>query len=125
MKYLICCIIFSLLTGCSSAPTRQDISEFESLVVGDIPPSSVLEFVSCLHDGFSQAHAILTDIDTKQQKRSDGYRVETYSGGRILLMSADVLNNGHVELWESSAAALINTSGELTTFKSCLDTYQS
>lgn len=123
MKNLILGISLGLLAGCSAAPTRQDVEEFESLMTGSIPPSSVLDFASCLHDGFSQSHAILSDIDTKQQMRSDGYRVETFAGGRILVISADVLNNGHVELWESSAAALINTSGEREAFKLCLDEY--
>ena len=48
-----------------------------------------------------------------------------YANGRILLISVDVLNTGHVELWEGSSAALINTSGERNVFASCLDKYQA
>ncbi len=125
MKKIILGLSLGMLFGCTSAPTRQDVEEFESLMTGSIAPSSVLDFTSCLHDGFSQAHAILSDIDTKQQIRSDGYRVETFAGGRILVISADVLNSGHVELWESSAAALVNTSGEREAFTSCLVKYQN
>ncbi|WP_194634734.1 hypothetical protein, partial [Vibrio anguillarum] len=75
---------------------------------GSISADVILEFTGCVYDGFLSSHSMTTDIDTKQQIRTDGYRVETYAGGRILLMSADILNSGHVELWESSAAALIN-----------------
>ncbi len=116
-------ILLTTVTSCSSAPTRQDVEEFESKAAGLIKPSSVLDFTSCVYDGFSQANSILSDVDTKQRSRTDGYRVETFAGGRILLMSADILNNGHVELWESSAALLINTSNERKAFKACLSTY--
>ncbi|EKD7165513.1 TPA: hypothetical protein RQK97_004216 [Vibrio vulnificus] len=123
-KIIFSVLAFSVLSGCTSAPTRLDISEFESLMSGSIPTDAILEFTGCVYDGFLSSHSMLTDIDTKQQIRSDGYRVETYSGGRMLLMSADILNSGHVELWESSAAAFINTSGERQAFESCLVKYQ-
>ena len=41
-----------------------------------------------------------------------------------LIMSADVMNDGKVALYESSAAALINTTGEVEAFKDCLSQYQ-
>lgn len=113
-----------ILSGCSSAPTRADRDEFKSLSQGIISPESTLNFATCIYDGFLKSHSMLTNIETKQQIRPDGYRIETYSGGYILIMSADILKNGHVELWESSAAALINTTGERKTFSLCLDEFK-
>ncbi|MCY9827636.1 hypothetical protein [Vibrio chagasii] len=122
-KLMTAFVVLSSVVGCSSAPTRLDTGEFESLMSGTVPKDSVLEFASCVYDGFLRSHSMLTDIDTRQQVRNDGYRVETYAGGRMLLVSTDVLTNGHVELWESSAAALINTTGEREAFKVCLSQY--
>ncbi|WP_151898961.1 hypothetical protein [Nitrosospira lacus] len=53
---------------------------------------------------------MLTNISVRQQHRTEDYRVEslTYSS---VLVSADIFNNGRVELFESSAAGLVNTSG--------------
>jgi len=107
-----------ILVGCA-APTRSDPSAFTSLQIGKIPNSSIPAFADCLLDGFNSAHSILTNITIRQQRRTNGYRVEALTNS-ALLVSADVLDNGHVELFESSTAALINTSGERNAFASCL-----
>lgn len=72
-------------------------------------------------DGFQTAHP-LTHMNVRQQRRSNGFRVESFAGmgSGMLMMSADVLDDGHVELWESDAAALINTRGERSVFAACL-----
>lgn len=125
MKHIIIGLLsITVLSGCSAAPTRADHDEFKSLSQGIILPKSTLNFATCIYDGFLKSHSMLTNIETKQQIRPDGYRIETYSGGYILIMSADILKNGHVELWESSAAALINTTGEREAFSSCLDAFK-
>lgn len=38
----------------------------------------------------------------------------------MIMMSADILDSGHVELWESVAALLINTQPEHVVFAACL-----
>lgn len=113
------------LAGCTAAPTRDNHEEFESKASGNIPTDRVLDFSSCVYDGFTRSHSMMTSVDTRQQVRPEGYRVETFAGGHILLMSADILNTGKVELWESSAAALIDTSEERNTFSSCLHMYKN
>lgn len=125
MKNIIIWLLsITVLSGCSSAPTRDDHDEFRSLSKGIISHKSTLNFATCLYDGFLKSHSMLTNVETKQQIRPDGYRIETYAGGYILIMSADILKNGHVELWESSAAALINTTGEQEVFSSCLNEFK-
>lgn len=108
-----------LLAGCVAAPTRSEPDEFKSLQRGRVPATSVAAFTDCLMDGFGSAHFALTNLSTRQQRRTDGYRVETVANGSILV-SADVLESGLVELFESSTAALINTVGEREAFSKCL-----
>ncbi|MEQ1622772.1 MAG: hypothetical protein ABL919_15305, partial [Methylococcales bacterium] len=92
-----------------------------------ISPTDVPAFVDCVMDGFSRLNLALTTASSKQTKRTDGYRVETYSNNR-LIVSADVLNSGNVELFEQKAAHGLfdvwSTNGELTTFDRCLKKYQ-
>ncbi len=108
-----------LLAGCVAAPTRSEPDEFKSLQRGRVPATNVAAFTDCLMDGFGSAHFSLTNVSTRQQRRADGYRVETETSG-ILLVSADIFESGLVELFESSAAALINTVGEREAFSKCL-----
>jgi hypothetical protein len=111
-----------LLNSCMTGATRAD-DKFRLLNSGQIDPKSTLAFASCLHDGFLRAHYTITNIETKQQRRVDGWRVETYIAGRMLCISADVLDTGRVELWKSPRSVLINTSGEVDAFAACLAKY--
>lgn len=70
-------------------------------------------------DGFGTAHSAMANITTRQQRRVDGYRVESVTGATILI-SADVKDDGRVMLFESIAAAFIDTSGEQRAFPDCL-----
>ena len=67
---------------------------------------------------------MLTNISVRQQRRTERYRVETMTRSSVLL-SADVFDNGRVELYESSAAALVNLSGERKAFDDCLSRFRA
>ena len=123
-KVLLASLLVNLLTACGSAPTRSDTREFKSLQKGQISTSSVQAFTDCLMDGFNSAHGMLSNIVPRQQRRTDSYRVEAMAKS-IILVSADIFDNGSVELLESSAAGLIDTSGERKTFASCLDRFRT
>jgi hypothetical protein len=116
-------LVASLLSSCASAPTRADAEAFSLLAEGQIAPAQVQAFASCLLDGFDKAHFMLSNVTSRQQRRFDSYRVETLSGGRILLVSADAYDSGRVALNESKAAALIDTSGERDAFAQCLSKF--
>ena len=114
---------FVFLSGCITGPTRTDDGAFSPSKEARISPASVQAFADCLLDGFDKAHFMLTNIASRQQRRSNSYRVETFAAGRILLISADVFDHGHVVLNESASAALVNTSGERQAFEECLKKY--
>lgn len=112
-----------VISACTSGPTRTDEDAFSLLKEGRIATTSVQAFSDCLLDGFDKAHFMLTKVTSRQQRRSNSYRVETLAGGRILLISADVFDDGRVVLSESKSAALINTSGERSAFEQCFGKY--
>lgn len=68
----------------------------------------------------------------RQQRRTDGYRVET-DGYRVELvnpnvgtiLSADIFDDGRAELFEWSKAGLISTADERKGFASCLDKHKA
>lgn len=111
-----------ILSACA-APTRLDTEAFKLVQEGHVPPKHSHAFADCLLDGFDKAHFMFTDITSRQQRRSDSYRVESLTVGNSLLVSADVFDDGRVQLLESSTAALINTSGERDSFEKCLNKY--
>jgi hypothetical protein len=114
-------IPLSIILASCAAPTRTDTDEFFVVDSGNIPPEKVPYFVDCLNDGFNKAHWGLTNFEVRQSTRATGYRIEIYTGSlNYLMVSADVFNDGKVVLNESSAASLINTTGEKEVFEVCL-----
>jgi hypothetical protein len=114
-----------LLVSCAAAPTRENEKAFKLVQEGSIRPSEAGQFADCVLDGFDKAHFMLTNITSRQQRRADSYRIESFSAGRMLLMSADVFDDGKARLLESTTAALINTTGEREAFAACLSKFSA
>ena len=110
------------LAGCVHAPPRSDTTAYESLQKGTVRAASVQAFTDCVTDGFAESHFITTNASSRQMRRTDGYRVETYNRVGILV-SADIFDDGRVELLEGKIAKFINTTGERDTFKKCLEQF--
>lgn len=110
-----------LLTACSTTYTLAEIGHFKSRDAATISRTALPRFADCVMDGFQTAHP-LSNMNVRQQRRSDGIRVETFagSGSGMLMISAEVRDSGHVELWESDAALLINTQTEREVFAACV-----
>lgn len=110
-----------LLTACSTTYTRAEIDHFKSRDAGTVSLAALPRFADCVMDGFQTAHPF-SNMNVRQQRRSDGIRVETFagSGSGMIMISVDVRDSGHVELWESDAALLINTRTEREMFAACL-----
>jgi hypothetical protein len=118
-------LVVLLLAACAPAPTRTDTDAFFILKEGRVGPKNAPGFADCLLDGFDKAHFFPTNVTHRQQRRADSFRVETLAGGTVLIISADVFDDGRVVLNESKVAALINTSGQRETFDKCLGQYSS
>jgi hypothetical protein len=114
----------ALLSACAAGPTRNEPEKFNTLYEGKISPSNATVFAECLLDGFDKSHFMLTNATSRQQRRTDSFRVETLAGGRLILVSADVFDDGRVQLLEAKAASLVNTSGERDAFLGCLDRFK-
>lgn len=114
-----------ILSGCAPLVNTPVMSRtthpetFEIIKVGQIDPSRVQAVSDCIHDGFAGSHGVLTNFTFRMNRRAGGYRIETTAGGTIVLVSADVMDDGVIELRESKGAALINTKGERDAFNMC------
>lgn len=106
-------------TGCVSAPTRDDVAEFKFMGAGKVPQTKLAEFSDCVIDGFDKAHTTPSAFRARQVRRAAMTRVESMMENSIV-MSADIHDDGRVELYESSIAALLNLSGEKETFAACV-----
>jgi hypothetical protein len=104
-------------TPVMSRTTNPDV--FILLKAGRIDPTKTQAVADCLHDGFAGSHGVFTNITARMNRRAGGYRVETATGGTIVVISADVMDDGVVELRESKHAALISTKGERDVFQAC------
>jgi hypothetical protein len=122
LKMLSFILTAALLSACTVGPTRLDTKSFTLLQEGRVPPKSSMVFTDCLMDGFSNSHTIATNITARQHRRSDLYRVEAFVDATILV-SADVFDDGRVQLLESTSTFLINVTGEKDAFAKCLKQY--
>jgi hypothetical protein len=122
LRFLCLALLTNALAACVTAPTRSTSGAFTLTQSGDIPASDSQPFTDCLMDGFDASSFMLTNVSIRQQRRTERYRVEVLTHSSVLL-SADVFDNGRVELYESSAAALVNLSGERKAFADCLDRF--
>lgn len=111
-----------ILAGCAAAPTRDEPAEFKLMGSGQVPAAQMGEFSDCLLDGFDKAHTIPTAFRARKTQRSNLIRVESMLDNSIA-MSADIHNDGRVELYESSIASLVNLSGEKKAFAACLEKF--
>jgi hypothetical protein len=116
------CIVIS---GCAAPKTRNEVEAFALKNKGVVDTSKLREFCDCLTDGFHSSHSALTNFSTQERRRANVTRVENYAGTTILLVSADVFDDGKTAIYESSDAAFINVSGELETFSACVKTFGS
>ena len=123
-KLLFAVACLALLSACAAGPTRTEPERFTLLHEGKISPSNVTLFAECLLDGFDKSHFMFTNATSRQQRRTDSFRVETLAGGRLIMISADVFDDGRVQLLEAKEAALVNTSGEREAFVECLGRYK-
>lgn len=122
MPTLISLSLVLLFLSACSVPTRLNTEAFKLVQEGRVPSKSAQVFTDCLMDGFDAAHFTLTNVTIRQQRRSDSYRVEEFMNSGLIL-SADVFDDGRVQLLESVVADFINTSGERDAFAKCLMQY--
>jgi len=111
-----------ILAGC--AGNRNVAGDFISINSGQIQKSKVLEFVDCVSDTFHDRSFGLERMLNRQQRRSNGYRVELVNTGVGTILSADIFEDGRVELFEWSKAGLISTGDERKGFALCLDKHR-
>lgn len=111
-----------VLAGCAAAPTRDEPAEFKLMGSGQVPAAQLGNFSDCMMDGFDKAHTMPTAFRARKVQRSNLTRVESMLDNSIA-MSADIHNDGRVELYESSIASLVNLTGEKKAFAACLEQF--
>jgi hypothetical protein len=129
MKHLLFKIGISVtilsLAGCSSSPTRENNPDkFDLLRTGAVNKANILKFKNCLIEGFEVRDRIAYNVKTRLQTRTDGYRVESYGGEVLLLLSTDIFNSGKTQLLRVKNSSLTDLSQQISAFDSCLAKYK-
>ncbi len=96
-----------------------DPDGFFLLRAGKIEASKVQAVADCVSDGFAGSFGIFTNSTHRMNRRAAGYRIETLVGTTLVSVSADVMDDGAVELWESKGSKLINTRSQIEAFDAC------
>lgn len=110
MRILATISTLALLAGCADAPTRvANPADFKLVLSAQIKPGSMQAMTDCVMDGFDGATMVGTQgMTVRQQRRVDGYRVETM-GGPVMLVSADILESGKVTMHEGTYPGIVAT----------------
>lgn len=118
-------VVAVLLSGCAT-PIRSDVEDFPSKLVGQVNPTDVPAFSDCVQDGFLELEKMWpSPRQVRQERRASGLRIDTRGAANtILIVSVDVMANGHVELYETSRLWVISKQPERDVFTACLKKYQ-
>lgn len=122
MAFLL--IVTISLSACV-AGSRDVASDFNHINGGQIPKDKVPEFVDCVSDKFrDRTIGIDNNLFNRQNRRSNGYRVELVSSVGGIAVSADVFDDGRVELFERAHVRSSAFKGERDGFDVCLSKYK-
>lgn len=119
-KFVFFSFLSIMLTACTVSQSRSDVHAFKLTRDEFILPANTQAFADCLLDGFDQITS-MTSKSSRQQRRSDSYRVERLVRGKIIIVSVDIFPNGRVALYENTTAYESNISEEKETFSKCLN----
>lgn len=125
VKIALVLIIAIVLSACAGAGSRDVAGDFISINGGQISKANVLEFVECVSDKFRDRQIGLdVNLLNRQQRRNNGYRVELVTNSTGLAISADIFDDGRVELFERTTAIRTRLEDERKGFAICLDKYK-
>lgn len=116
---IMCAVFVVGLVGCTVPQHRLVPAKVVTLAEGRVPPKNIPLFSDCLMDGFGDAQILFAKVGLRQQRRANGWRVETMHNA-LPMLTADLLDSGEVTLYEAKTAALVGSSGELKVFFDCL-----
>ena len=129
IKKTIALIFISLcatfLIACSSAITRENNPEqFDLLRTGVVNKANVIAFKDCIIQGSEVQNRIAYNVTTRGELRNKGYRVDSYAGETLLLLSADISNSGQTQLFRVKNSELTDLTIQINAYDNCLKTYQ-
>ena len=112
-----------LLLGC--AKSRNVAGDFEQVLAGSVPQKNVPVFLDCVTDQFrDRTLGLGVTILHRQQRRSNGYRVELVNDEIGPMLSADIYDDGQVELYETTYFSRFRVKTEREGFAACLAKFQ-
>jgi hypothetical protein len=109
------------LSGCSAPAQVGNPEAFKVVRSGSFLPSRIRTVVACVTDGFTVVTHPGQAFDLRQSRQANGYRIDLYVvNSAVLLLSAELLDNGTGELRESFKASMTSLAGEYAAFDACL-----
>ena len=122
MKTPVLMVVVLLLSACAS--NRDVAGDFKSLEQGQISPQSIPAFLDCANGALRDRPFGFSFFFNRQSRRSNGYRVDLMNPNVGVVMSADILDDGHVELFEWNRAGAIPTGEERKAFALCINRFK-
>ena len=118
-------LLLLFFIGCSSYPTRETSPEkFDLIQSGLVKKTNTLKFKLCFIAGSEVKNRIAYNVKTIEKASTNGYRVDSYGGGVLLLLSADILHSGLTRLYRLQNSSLTDLSQQIKAFDMCLAKYQ-
>jgi hypothetical protein len=123
LNFFISTSALVLLAGC--AHNRETPTDFERVSATSVPTKHLPAFIDCVSDKFrDQVAGIGVSWTNRQQRRSNMYRVELFSDDLGPLLSADIYDDGRVELFETTYPVRTRLGDERAGFAACMEKYK-
>ena len=123
MKQILLIVAALSLAGCVG--TRNAEGEYLSIARGQVPIKSLAPFTACTNEVLQDMQYGASVFFNRQTKRERGIRIDLNSPVVGTILSADIFDNGDVELFEWKRAKFIPTDAQLQGFKKCLSQYKA
>ena len=113
----------ALLIGC--ATSREVPGDYELVSTAKIPASALPGFMDCVNNTFrDRTIGLGVTLTNRQQQRSSMTRIELVSGEWGAVLSADIHQDGKVELYETTLPVRSRTEDEKAGYASCLQRFK-
>ena len=125
MNKIILILAALVLVGCVSPKVRGVEGDYSLIASSKVPVSSLPAFRDCASDALhDRTFGLGVQFINRQQRRSDHYRVELVDGDVGPLLSADIYDDGRVELFEINVSAKYRHKDATEAFSQCLTRFK-
>lgn len=124
MRKLLFAVFVLVLAGCVSPRVRGVDGDYSQIASGKVQVVNLPVFRDCVSDAFHDRRFVGVQFKNRQTRRADHLRIELVDEDLGPLLSADIYDDGRVELFEINVFAKYRHKDATEGFNRCLTRFK-